>query len=322
MSSSWGYDYSQLYPSHPSPWVRLELGWDTAETPVAGTNFISNAEETFAENTRIYKIGEEYGFPTGEYLLIENRQPVAYNRLLPQGGLAIYHIDENAELDTEGHPGQSNWPRNGRHYKVALVQADGKYDLEQSRNKGDDADFFHAGGVSELLPSTSGNGPYPNTDSYQSGRISQTEVSIYGVTESDIVMGFEFSHPTASVATVSPTRRPTQRPTNRPTLRPTSRPTQRPTQRPTNRPTPRPTSSPTLRGTPANTDAAVEPDLSVLAGLLGSPTQKPTLQPASTTAEASVEGDGSIIPDLSSLDELSGFGSIFGSAMENTLLVP
>ncbi|VEU42651.1 unnamed protein product [Pseudo-nitzschia multistriata] len=104
-----------------------------------------------------------------EYLLIENRQPIGFDFFLPQGGLAIWHIDEIAS-NVEGFPEQEGipWPVNGKHYKVSLLQADGAYDLENRRNNGDEFDLFHKEGVDFLAPSVNFmEGPYPSTDSYQ-----------------------------------------------------------------------------------------------------------------------------------------------------------
>jgi hypothetical protein len=62
------------------------------------------------------------GFPTStEFLLIENRQNIAFDAKIPAGGsgLAIFHIDEAAGYSTQSYPGQTNWPA---HYRVALKQ--------------------------------------------------------------------------------------------------------------------------------------------------------------------------------------------------------
>ena len=76
----------------------------------------------------------DQNLPNGEYLLIENRQPVGFESVMPQGGLAIWHIDESKSSNTEeGYPGQDGWPENNKHYKIALFQADGNFDLESYR---------------------------------------------------------------------------------------------------------------------------------------------------------------------------------------------
>jgi hypothetical protein len=100
-----------------------------------------------------------------EYLLIENRQPLMYDTLIPQGGLAVWHIDlkQITRQALQGFPGQTGWPRNGKHYGIALLQADSNYQLEKGKTQGDRGDLFRANAKDELGPSTSSVGPYPNT---------------------------------------------------------------------------------------------------------------------------------------------------------------
>jgi hypothetical protein len=84
----------------------------------------------------VYRIAT--GFPTGEYLLIENRQNIAFDQGIPAGGagLMIYHVDEAAVESQQSCPTctTGSWPRD--HYRVAVVQADGAFDLERNRNPG------------------------------------------------------------------------------------------------------------------------------------------------------------------------------------------
>jgi hypothetical protein len=160
------------------PWSKMKLGW--ISPVVLNKSGVYMIEASFF-NGLVYKVQE--GYPSGEYLLIENLQPLGFNKNLPQGGLAIWHIDENALYTSEGYPGQKGWPRNGNHYIVALLQADGSYDLERGENNGDSGDLWHAGSKLKTLgPSKSlSKGPFPNTDSYQGSVLQQT-----GVTISDI----------------------------------------------------------------------------------------------------------------------------------------
>jgi hypothetical protein len=219
MSNVWGFDGSQYYPGHMSAWAKMTLNWMQPVAPHHGVNIIDNAEEAATEHPQLYKI--DAGFPSGEYLLIENRQQKGADKLLPHGGLAIYHIDEKADWDDEGYPGQSGWPGNGKHYKIALLQADGYYNLERGQNDGGALDFFFADGIGSLMPSTGdpNDGPFPNTDSYQGGKIKETAVEIFDISVSGDLMTFTYRDGNTPV-TDPPSASPTQQPSSLPTKSP------------------------------------------------------------------------------------------------------
>lgn len=159
MANSWGFDGSQYNPPHMSVWSKAQLGWMNPTVIDSPGTYTLTQAETSASSYRI-----NLGYSIGEYLLIENRQPVGSDRTMPQGGLTIFHIDESVGYTTEGYLGQIGWPTNGNHYRVALLQADGAYDLERGADRGDRNDVYHAGGVSEINPSTT-----PSTNGYQGG---------------------------------------------------------------------------------------------------------------------------------------------------------
>ncbi|MDA1160135.1 MAG: M6 family metalloprotease domain-containing protein [Planctomycetota bacterium] len=143
-----GFEKDGHTPSHFSPWAKIQLKWLKPKELTASGYYRLQPIETKED---VYKI--QQGFPENEYLLIENRQPVGFDRHLPggKGGLAIWHIDENKSTNREpGHPDVPGWPGNGAHYKVALLQADGRFDLERGSNYGDEEDLFRAGGVNRV----------------------------------------------------------------------------------------------------------------------------------------------------------------------------
>jgi hypothetical protein len=72
------------------------------------------------------------GQPVGdEYFLAEHRSRTGYDALLPGEGLLLYHVDDSA-------PNNADESR----YKVGLLQADNRGDLQQARNRGDDGDPY------------------------------------------------------------------------------------------------------------------------------------------------------------------------------------
>jgi hypothetical protein len=246
MSNSWGFDYSQLYPPHFCAHSKITLGWLKPQNVQYGVNLLSAAELSNPEHAQVIKI--RHGYKKGEYLLIENRQAIGFDAGIPQGGLAIWHVDEMAEDTTQGYPGQTDWPRNGMHYRIALLQADGRYNLEKGDNSGGSQDVFQAGYMYQLLPSSTDDvmkGPFPNTDAYQGGIVTKTGNRILSISSSGNVMTFTYTDPDEPLPSSRPTTTPSEKPTTSPSDRPTPTPTNLPSMAPTDGPTSTPSKGPT-----------------------------------------------------------------------------
>jgi M6 family metalloprotease-like protein len=235
MANSWGPTGQQRYPPYMTPWARMVMGWITPVEPTPGVNIVEASAEQDPSHPQFYIIKE--GFPKGEFLMIENRQSIGFDAFLPQGGLAIWHIDLGStgtydafdvfrRQTKEGYPDQDGWPENGNHYAVALLQADGYYDLENRLNSGDYEDFFHGDNVNELVPCRQKNDcQYPNTDSYQDGKIARSNVYITDISASNNTMTFHYmvgGSPVTDSPTSTPTFSPTTFPTSTPTMSPTT----------------------------------------------------------------------------------------------------
>lgn len=200
MANSWGYDGSQYYPPHMNALAKIALGWIDPVEPIIGTNLIEATQVEGPSAPQVYIVRE--GFPDGEFLLIENRQRIGLDSKIPQGGIVIWHIDYTTDpssrfidsLSNEGHPWQEGWPHNGNHYGIAILQADGLYELEQGLNDGEGDDVYHSAGIDELIPCIiPGKCQYPNTDSYQSGIVNRTNVYITNISRSQRIMSFTYS---------------------------------------------------------------------------------------------------------------------------------
>ena len=90
-------------PCHLTPYEKIFLGWlDPIEIDTNGRYSLQDSETS----VDVYIIKHNQ-FSEGEYLLIENRQPKLFDELLWNGGLLIWHIDDEKRWMYErGWPGQ------------------------------------------------------------------------------------------------------------------------------------------------------------------------------------------------------------------------
>lgn len=152
-------------PAHPSAWCKANQGWISVNN-VTGSSTLSIPDVKTARS--VHRLWQS-GAGGNEYLLLENRQRVGFDAGLPGDGLLIWHIDE-------AQPGNTD----ENHYKVGLIQADNKRDMELDHNRGDAGDPY---------PGSTGNSAFsgstaPSSNSYagQATCVSVTQISASGAT--------------------------------------------------------------------------------------------------------------------------------------------
>lgn len=201
MGNAWGYRGDCRYPPTMGIFSKILAGLVHPRKVKKNGIFQLGASNKHKDAIIIRK-----GMNKGEYLLIENRQPTGRDEEMSGGGLLIFHIDENRpHQKSEGYPNmpkeshERDWPGNDKHYRIALLQADGMYDLEKGVNNGDAGDFFRKGWLEKLGPDypqlhleENRHGPYPNTDTYSFG-VKRSNIVIYQVSESKEYMQFKVS---------------------------------------------------------------------------------------------------------------------------------
>ncbi len=165
-------------PSHMDPWSKRKLGWVTPQQ-VTGT-LPNEAVVQAATAADVYQLLS--GNPTigGEYFLVENRQQVSFDAGLPGAGLLVWHIDEaKSNNNGECYPGGPSCAT--QHYKVAVEQADGLWDLEKNQDWGDSGDPY---------PGSTGNNRFDGTSTPSSALYSGTasNVSVTSISASGQTM--------------------------------------------------------------------------------------------------------------------------------------
>ncbi|MBK7771635.1 MAG: M6 family metalloprotease domain-containing protein [bacterium] len=130
-------------PVEPSAPLKDLAGWTSSMTVLTG---ISNALPVSAGVNQFYKVANPAR--ANEYYMIENRQASGRDASLPDVGLAVWHVDTSGSNSNQDQTPAS-------HYFCTLVQADGRWDLENHVGAGDNTDLWAAPTHVLLTPETS-----------------------------------------------------------------------------------------------------------------------------------------------------------------------
>ncbi|MBA4313498.1 MAG: hypothetical protein C0417_12815, partial [Chlorobiaceae bacterium] len=167
-------------PAHPDAWSRYAMGF---VTPI---NIISNSTNVnipaVKDSAKIFKLWTN-GSGSTEYFLVENRQKIGYDTYLRGDGLCIYHVDETQSGNNDQwYPGYTDYG----HYKVAIEQADGLWDLEKYINSGDTGDPYPGSTNNTAFNSAS-------TPSSKDYNFNNTSVAVTNISNSGMTMTANFS---------------------------------------------------------------------------------------------------------------------------------
>lgn len=193
-------------PVPPDPYLRsIWCGWGK----VTKLNDLPNQTKitTKAGTLEVFKY--ESPNPT-EYFLIENISKKGRWSNIPDQGLIIWHIDEK---------GSNDWQNMtyAKHYMVSVEQADGKFDLENNINYGDENDLFGGPQYTSFTDLATPNSKWWNG---QSSGLNITNISDVGDVMSFVLNNSNkpIETPTPSI-TLTPVPTPTATPelTNMPT---------------------------------------------------------------------------------------------------------
>jgi M6 family metalloprotease-like protein len=123
----YGGDADPANPAQVCAYLKRRAGWTDRLTQIT-----PGLEVTLDAGRNDFAIFEKS--PT-EYFIFEARLQAGRDAALPDGGLAIWHVDERGSNEHEHMT-----PR--FHYECSLEQADGRFDLEKAKDAGDRDDLF------------------------------------------------------------------------------------------------------------------------------------------------------------------------------------
>ena len=190
-SGSYGADGMHAdKPVHMSAWCKVQLGWSGPALVTADEQIYPEQAETAQS---VYKIWES-PFQSFRYFLVENREPVGFDRDLPGAGLLIYHVDESRTYDLYTYSGPDN--DDFRRKLVDLEEADGSNDLDNGLNRSDAGDLF---------PGLSGNRTFdynslPDSRDYEGN---PTGIAIRNISDPGTIMSADVYIPRQSGYTLA-----------------------------------------------------------------------------------------------------------------------
>ena len=166
-------------PCHMSAWSKEALGWADVTTLAPDSDLGVITLDPVETSGDIIRIDARDG--SGDYFLLENRQPLGFDENLYAPGLLVWQIDVQKL--------ESTWADNvvnseSDQMAVWLRQADGENDLARSRQRGDAGDPFP--GSSRQTEFTAGSQPATFTNDGLRGTDGVPRGRAAGVTLLDI----------------------------------------------------------------------------------------------------------------------------------------
>ena len=136
LMSTGSWNNSGRSPAHMDAYCKIASGFVTPQVVTNNQDSVLIPNVTY--NPVIYKLWTN-GSPATEYFLVENRLQNGFDNYLPWFGLMIYHVDETVPNNNhQWYPGYTSYG----HYKVAVEQSDGLWQMEQNINAGNHGDPY------------------------------------------------------------------------------------------------------------------------------------------------------------------------------------
>jgi len=127
-------------PMPPNPYFRYLAGWNDMISMNGFPNDTVLKIIANSGNTYVYRNPDR----AGEMYIVEARKKPYRNVDMPGEGILVWHIDSMITNNAnQQHTAL-------QHYKVSVVQADNRYELESGTNNGDVYDYFKLGNVTAL----------------------------------------------------------------------------------------------------------------------------------------------------------------------------
>ncbi|TMQ71217.1 MAG: M6 family metalloprotease domain-containing protein, partial [Candidatus Eisenbacteria bacterium] len=123
---------SPEYPSHLGAWSMVYLGWRQPVRPTNDTLVTLKPIEAGGDVLELWFQGES----NPEHFLIENREPIGFDRNLLQPGALVSQVDDVTMISAMA----SNRVNTGSYPGLRVVEADGRSDLFQGINRADRGD--------------------------------------------------------------------------------------------------------------------------------------------------------------------------------------
>jgi immune inhibitor A len=163
-------------PTHPGAWAKLDAGWVVQENLAADGDRTFLPVETARRVYRLWYQGED----SDEFFLLENRQRLGFDAGLPGEGLIVTRI----RRDVIAQRRAANNINSGLVPGMRVEEADGRYDLRGSGNRGDARDPFPGAQnrtrfADDTNPSTRTLDGRPLNTSLEALRVKGDDVSAY-----------------------------------------------------------------------------------------------------------------------------------------------